>query len=84
VAVDKGIMTHNEARKFLNLPPEPGGDKLMAQQQMFTLEALVDRANAPALPAAPAPAATPSAPAPINQRALLDAIRRNLDHATAA
>jgi HK97 family phage portal protein len=81
LAVDKGIMTHNEARRFLNLPPEPGGDKLMAQQQMFTLEALVDRANAPALPAAPAPAAAPSA-AQIDQRALLAAIRRNLDHAT--
>jgi HK97 family phage portal protein len=82
VAVDKGIMTHNEARKFLNLPPEPGGDKLMAQQQMFTLEALVDRANAPALPATPAPAATPSAQ-PLDQTRLLAAIRRNLDHATA-
>jgi hypothetical protein len=54
----------------------------MAQQQQFTLEALANRANAPALPAAPAPAATPSAPAPpLNQRALVAAIRRHLDHA---
>jgi HK97 family phage portal protein len=53
-AVDKGIMTHNEAREILNLPPEPGGDVLMAQQQMFSLEALANRDNAPQLPAAPA------------------------------
>jgi len=85
LAVDKGIMTHNEARRFLNLPPERGGDKLMAQQQMFTLESLVNRANAPALPAAPAPVATPAPPpAQIDQRALLAAIRRNLPHATAS
>ena len=65
-AVDKGIMTHNEAREILNLPPEPGGDVLMAQQQMFSLEALANRDNAPQLPAAPAPSqpAQPQPPAP--------------------
>jgi HK97 family phage portal protein len=62
-AVDKGIMTHNEAREILNLPPEPGGDVLMAQQQMFTLEALANRDNAPQLPAAPAAGAQPQPPA---------------------
>jgi hypothetical protein len=60
-----------------------GGESPMAQQQMFTLQALANRANAPALPAAPAPMPSPTtpAPAPINQRALLDAIRRGLGHA---
>jgi HK97 family phage portal protein len=90
-AVDKGIMTHNEARELLNLPPEPGGDVLMAQQQMFTLEALANRSTAPALPAAPAPGAppapdgqhqpTPEPPPPqkINPQALITALRKEFD-----
>jgi HK97 family phage portal protein len=81
-AVMKGILSPNEARRVLGYPDVTGGESPMAQQQQFTLEALANRANAPALPAAPAPAATPSAPAPpLNQRALVAAIRRHLDHA---
>jgi HK97 family phage portal protein len=86
-AVDKGIMTHNEAREILDLPPEPGGDVLMAQQQMFSLEALANRGNAPALPAAPAPGVPPAAAPmladqrPINQQALLEALRKEFARA---
>jgi len=82
-AVSKGILSPNEARRVLGYPDATGGESPMAQQQMFTLEALAERANAPALPSTPAPAATPSAPAQIDQRALVAAIRRNLDHAAA-
>jgi HK97 family phage portal protein len=82
-AVSKGILSPNEARRVLGYVDVTGGGSPMAQQQMFTLQALANRANAPALPAAPAPMPSPTtpAPAPINQRALLDAIRRGLGHA---
>jgi HK97 family phage portal protein len=86
-AVDKGIMTHNEAREILDLPPEPGGDVLMAQQQMFSLEALANRGNAPALPAAPAPGGPPAAAStlgdqrPFSQQALLEALRKEFGRA---
>jgi hypothetical protein len=85
-AVSKGILSPNEARRVLGYIDVTGGESPMAQQQMFTLQALANRANAPALPAAPAPMPNPTTPAPtpINQRALLDAIRRSLGHATAA
>jgi HK97 family phage portal protein len=84
--VSKGILSPNEARRVLGYIDVTGGESPMAQQQMFTLQALANRANAPALPAAPAPMPNPTTPAPtpINQRALLDAIRRSLGHATAA
>lgn len=75
VAVDKGLFTHNEARKLLGLLPQPFADKLMAQQQMFTLEALADRAVAPPLPASPQPAAPqPDAAAQQAQQAAKDAL----------
>jgi HK97 family phage portal protein len=82
-AVSKGILSPNEARRVLGYIDVTGGESPMAQQQMFTLEALSNRANAPALTAAPAPMPNPTTPAPaqINQRALLDAIRRSLGHA---
>jgi HK97 family phage portal protein len=80
-AVDKGLMTHNEAREILNLPPQPGGDKLMAQQQMFTLEALVARDTAPAAPPTPAPSLPVPKPATVNQQALLNAFREELSRA---
>jgi HK97 family phage portal protein len=82
-AVSKGILSPNEARRVLGYIDVTGGESPMAQQQMFTLEALANRANAPALTAAPAPMPNPTTPAPaqINQRALLDAIRRSLGHA---
>jgi HK97 family phage portal protein len=90
MAVDKGIMTHNEARRDLNLPPEPGGDVLMAQQQMFSLEALANRDNAP--PLAPAPAAKPAPAQPdmatpdasaqmLDQSRLIEALRKEFDRA---
>lgn len=61
-AVDKTIMTPNEARGRLNLKKVTGGDSLYKQQQEFSLAALDarDRANpAPSsvAPAAPKPAA---------------------------
>jgi HK97 family phage portal protein len=80
-AVSKGILSPNEARRVLGYIDVTGGESPMAQQQMFTLEALANRANAPALTAAPAPTPAAPAPQPINQRALLDAIRRSLSHA---
>jgi HK97 family phage portal protein len=82
-AVSKGILSPNEARRVLGYIDVTGGESPMAQQQMFTLDALANRANAPALPAAPAPTPSPVTPAPaqLNQRALLDAIKRSLGHA---
>lgn len=38
--VDKGLMTRNEARAKLNLPPKPGGDVLTAQSQFVPIETL--------------------------------------------
>lgn len=38
--VAAGLMTPNEARAFLNLPPMEGGDKLVIQSNMTLLEAL--------------------------------------------
>ncbi len=39
----KGIMAPNEQRRRLDLPPKPGGDSPMLQQQNFSLEALAKR-----------------------------------------
>lgn len=39
----KGIMSANEARKKLNLPPTPGGKSVLSQQQNYSLEALAKR-----------------------------------------
>jgi HK97 family phage portal protein len=75
-AVDKGIMTHNEARQILDLPPEPGGDVLMAQQQMFSLEALANRSNAPPLPSAPPPGALPPPAQAMDQQRFIAALRK--------
>ena len=44
-AVDKGILTHNEARYILGYGDLPGGDTLFAQQQMFPLEVLESRSS---------------------------------------
>jgi HK97 family phage portal protein len=38
IAVDKALMTRNEARAKLNLPPLPGGDVLITQSNQTTLE----------------------------------------------
>ncbi|YBV97101.1 phage portal protein [Phyllobacteriaceae bacterium JZ32] len=39
----KGILSPNEQRKKLDLPPKAGGDSPMLQQQNFSLEALAKR-----------------------------------------
>lgn len=66
-AVKGSIMTTNEGRRELNLPPVEGGDVVTAQQQDFSLAALAKRdANDPfATPTTQAPAAenTPATPA---------------------
>ncbi len=83
-AVDKGILTHNEARRILGYVDLPGGDTLFAQQQMFPLEVLESRTVAPALPAVPDPTqipAQPEQPAQLNQRALIDALRKEIGRA---
>jgi phage portal protein, HK97 family len=60
----KGILAPNEQRKKLDLPPKPGGDSPMLQQQNFSLEALAkrDAQSDPFGATAPAPA-PPSEPA---------------------
>jgi HK97 family phage portal protein len=63
--VRAGIISPNEARRRLNLPPVIGGESPMAQQQQFSLAALAERdANSPFAkpdPAAPAVAASSAA-----------------------
>ncbi len=65
--VKGSIKAPNEARARLNLPPKPGGDAPLAQQQQFSLEALAKRDAkadpfqlAPTTPAAPPPTDTPA------------------------
>lgn len=53
-AVSAGLMTPNEARSKLNLAPMAGGDELVIQSNMTTLDGLEELAAAPALPALPA------------------------------
>jgi len=55
-AVASGLMTPNEARAKLNLPPKAGGDELVIQSNMTTLDGLEEQANQPALSASPVPA----------------------------
>jgi HK97 family phage portal protein len=63
IGVDGTIMTPNEARKRMNLPPKRGGDALYKQQQDYSIEALAKRdANDPFAKPTPAAPATPSAP----------------------
>jgi phage portal protein BeeE len=51
--VGAGVLTPNEARARVNLPPKPGGDDPYLQQQYWPLEALTDRTTTPAPPARP-------------------------------
>lgn len=63
-AVGSGVMSPNEARAKLDLPPTTGGDGPYLQQQNYSLEALAKR-DAQADPfgtTAPAPQATPQPP----------------------
>lgn len=61
----KGVMSADEARRKINLPPTPGGKAVLSQQQNFSLEALAKRdAMADPFGTAPAPAPAPAPPAP--------------------
>ena len=74
------IMTPNEARASLNLPPVEGGNAIYAQQQDHSLAALAERdAQQPLIETAPAPApvATPAAD-PAEQKALLALFRKSV------
>jgi HK97 family phage portal protein len=46
-AVKSTLMTPNDARRRMGLPPLPGGDALYLQQQNFSLEALAKRDSLP-------------------------------------
>ena len=54
--VGGGVVTPNEARKRLNLPPLPGGDTVYLQQQYYSLAALNARDQAGPAPSSLAPA----------------------------
>ncbi len=66
-AIAGGWMAPNEARRDENMPPVPGGDSPLIQQQNYSLAALAKRDASPdpfgttpaPAPAAPAPAAAP-------------------------
>ncbi len=65
-AVGASVMSPNEARAKLDLPPVPGGESPLSQQQYYSLEALGKRDAKPdpfasTTPTAPAPQATPLA-----------------------
>jgi HK97 family phage portal protein len=66
-AIKASVMSPNEGRRKLNLPPVPGGDAPLSQQQNYSLEALARRdAGADPFGTAkpPAPAPAPAAPTP--------------------
>lgn len=59
------IKSPNEARRRFDLPPTPGGDSPLAQQQNFSLEALAKRDAKPdPFAGPPVPAAPPADPVP--------------------
>ena len=62
VKVQRSITAPNESRRKFNLPPVPGGESPMAQQQNYSLAALAKR-DASADPFGKTPVAAP-APAP--------------------
>ena len=68
-AVGGSVMSINEARKKMSLPPKAGGDAIYSQQQNFNIEALAERdrndpfAKAPTAPAIAAPEAQKALPA---------------------
>jgi HK97 family phage portal protein len=72
-----GILARNEGRARLNLPPKPGGDDLMAQQQDYTLPDLAALRARERLQAE-APAPQPEQAAEEQTRALLDGLRKGL------
>lgn len=60
-AIGAGIMSPNEGREKLDLPPVKGGESPMAQQQMYSLAALAERDQDKPF-AKPTPAAPAAAP----------------------
>lgn len=87
-AVSAGVMSPNEARKRLDLPPAKGGESPMIQQQNYSLEALAKRDSkedpfgkeAPkAAPAQPAPAE--DEPDPDQQRAYIALLQNDMREA---
>ncbi len=64
----KGIMSPNEQRRKLDLPPKTGGDSPMLQQQNFSLEALAKR-DAQADPFATKTSAPTATETPANDNA---------------
>ena len=65
-----GLMSPDEGRKRLNLPPVPGGQYPYLQQQNYSLEALAQRDAANPLAVQPA---APVAPEPSSEDAEDDA-----------
>ena len=53
-AIQSGVLKPNEAREFENLPPAEGGDKLLVQVNMTSIEKLDEPPPAPP-PAVPPP-----------------------------
>lgn len=67
LAVGGTIMSPNEARRRMNLPPVVGGDSVLSQQQNYSVEALAKRdaqADPFATPTAPAAESAPAVTAP--------------------
>ena len=62
--ISRGLLSPNEARKKLGLPPVPGGDSPFLQQQNYSLEALGKRDSKDDPFATKTPAATPAAKPP--------------------
>jgi len=63
--IGASVFAPNEARRRVDLPPVPGGESPMAQQQYYSLEALARRDAAPPTPAAePEPEAEEPTPDP--------------------
>lgn len=60
--IGASVLSPNEARRRVDLPPVEGGESPMAQQQYYSLAALAKRDAAPATP--PAAAAPPAAAPP--------------------
>jgi HK97 family phage portal protein len=89
--LDKGknVLTPNEARRKIDLPPKPGGDSVYRQQQDFSLEALAkrDAQDDPfASSKSPAPPAASQSAEPANdnaeqQRAMLALFEKDLREA---
>jgi HK97 family phage portal protein len=60
-AITAGIMSPNEGRSKIDLPPVKGGESPMSQQQNYSLAALAERdADKPFAKPEPAPAAAPA------------------------